>query len=283
MENNIEQNIQDLQNQLKELNLKKDYDSLIEKYNELKEKFEGKCFASKGLRIHSLGNYTKLHNLDLCKCTKVCISDGFYADSREYVINSFNDYKSINFKQDLRIRIICENITIYVYNDDVSIDIRKETIYNPKDFPCFKYEIDETVYNNIKHITTQSIDNILSYPVKGAYTYMPSSTKTQELKKLGYKFVTIDSDEAYILSAHPFVYENELLVSETSIQILQNIIKETERLDNLDVNDNFAGYTIKRSGIYKRQLDKLYSVIDRVQNAINVWNYILNKFENKKL
>jgi hypothetical protein len=267
MENNIEQNIQDLQNQLKELNLKKDYDSLIEKYNELKEKFEGKCFASKGLRIHSLGEYAKLHNLNLCKCTKVCITDDY---DKEYAINSFSDYKAINYKQHLRIYINCENIVIYVNNDDVSIDIRKETKYNPKDFPSFKYEIDETVYNNIKHITTQSIDNILLYPVKGAYTYMPSSTKTQELKKLGYKFVTIDSDEAYILSAHPFVYENELLVSETSIQILQNIIKETERLDNLDINDYFAGYTIKRSGIYERRLGILYGVLDRVQNVINV-------------
>ena len=269
MENNIEQNIQDLQNQIKELHLKKDYDSLIQKYNELKEKFEGKCFASKGLRIHSLGDYTKLHNLDLCKCTKVCITDGF-VDSKEYTINSFSDYKSIIFNRILRIHIICENIYINVINDDITINIRKATIVNPKDFPSFKYEIDETVYNNIKHITTQSIDNILSYPVKGAYTYIPSSTKTQELKKLGYQFVTIDSDEAYILSAHPFVYESELLVSKTSIQILQNIIKETERLDKLDIHQNFGGYTIKRSGIYERQLDKLYSVIDRVQNVISV-------------
>ena len=66
------------------------------------------------------------------------------------------------------------------------------------------------------------------------------------------------------------MYESELLVSKTSIQILQNIIKETERLDKLDIHQNFGGYTIKRSGIYERQLDKLYSVIDRVQNVISV-------------
>lgn len=270
MENNIEEKIEDLQNQIKELHLKKDYDSLMQKYNELKEKFESKCFASKGLRIHSLGDYSKLHNLNLCKCTKVCITDGF-VDSREFTINSFSDYKSIIFNRILRIHIICENIAIYVNNDNVSIDIRKETIYNPKDFPSFKYEIDETVYNNIKHITTQSIDNILSYPVKGAYTYITSSTKTEELKKLGYKFVTIDSDEAYILSTHPFVYENELLVSETSMQILQNIIKETERLDKLDIDEYVDSYNmVKRLGIYERQLDILYTIIDRVQNVINV-------------
>lgn len=269
MENNIEQNIQDLQNQIKELNLKKDYDNLIQKYNELKEKFEGKCFASKGLRIHSLGEYNKLHNLDLCKCIKVCISDDYLGVSKEYVINSFADYKAINCKQHLQVHIICENINIYVNNDDISINIRKETIYKPNNFPGFKYEIDETVYNNIKHITTQSIDNILSYPVKGAYTYIPSSTKSEELKKLGYNFVTIDSDEAYVLSKHPFVYENKLLVSETSIQILHNMIKETKHLNSLDVNTSFAGYTIRRSGVHGRQLSILYSVMDRVQNVIN--------------
>lgn len=267
MENNIEQNITDLQNQLKELKLKKDYDSLIEKYNKLKEKFEGKCFASKGLRIHSLGDYTKLHNLGMTKCTKVCIVNSFYPPT-ECTINSFEDYKSNAYKENLQITISGESIDIRVHNGDVSLDIREKNHYQAHNFPMFKYEIDETVYNNIKHIVTQSVNNILSYPVKGASTYLPESTKTAELKKIGYKFVTIDSDEAYILSDHPFVYGNELLVSEASVQILQNLIKEEERLDSLDINTEFAGYPIKRLGVHRRHLDSLYSIIDRVQKEM---------------
>ena len=267
MENKIEQNITDLQNQLKELKLKEDYDNLIQKYNELKNKFEGKCFASKGLRIHTLGDYSKLHNLGLTKCTKICIEDG-YCPPTEYTINSFEDYKVINYKEDLRISIICNNIDIHVTNGDVSVDIREKTHYQAHNFPMFKYEIDETVYNNIKHIVTQSVDNILSYPVKGAYTCLPSSTKTEELKKLGYEFVTIDSDEAYILNSHPFVYGNELLVSEASVQILQNLIKKEERLNSLDCDTIFAGYSIRRSGVHRRHLDRLYSIIDRVQKEM---------------
>ena len=267
MENKIEQNITDLQNQLKELKLKKDYDSLIEKYNELKEKFEGKCFASKGLRIHTLEDYSKLHNLGMFKCTKVCILDSFCSPT-EYTINSLEDYKSITYKEDLQISISGESIDIHVHNGDVSLYIREKNHYQAHNFPMFKYEIDETVYNNIKHIVTQSVNNILSYPVKGAYTYLPGTTKTAELKKLGYKFITINSDEAYVLSTHPFVYGNELLVSEASVQILQNLIKEEERLDRLDINTQFAGYPIKRLGVHRRHLDSLYSIIDRVQKEM---------------
>ena len=148
MENKIEQNITDLQNQLKELKLKKDYDNLIQQYNKFKDKFEGKCFASKGLRIHSLGDYCKLHNLGMTKCTKVYIVDSFCTPT-EYTINSFEDYKSITYKEDLQISICAEYIDIYVYDGNISMKIGEKTHYRTRDFAVFKYEIDETVYNNI--------------------------------------------------------------------------------------------------------------------------------------
>lgn len=62
-----------LEAQIKELKLKESYNRLIKDFENAKERYLGKCFASKGLNYSCIGKYKNLNNLSLVKIKSIYI------------------------------------------------------------------------------------------------------------------------------------------------------------------------------------------------------------------
>lgn len=159
---NRKNEIQELERRVQELKLLNEYEKLMSDFNNAKEKFIGKAFASKGLKFSTLGRYTKLNNLRLIKISEVYLGDKYNDKER---INSFEDYKRCLDRNNLK--PICVGETIYVSIVDNRHDFSITEIKDqPHKILGFCQEIKLETYNNLRNIISNSIDSILCEPIK---------------------------------------------------------------------------------------------------------------------
>lgn len=257
--------IEELEAQIKDLKLKESYDKLIEDFENAKERYLGKCFASKGLKPSCIGRYTNLNNLSLVKIKSIYIGER-YDYNHEHKINSFDDYKR-EIQRNVNICILAESERIYISKVDeqcsfsigVNFDIPHKSV-------GFNKEISENIYNNLRKVINESLDCILYSPIKNMdYIGYVEPTSVNILKEKGFNFIEINTDEEYALQNHPFKYVNRLINNDISKEIIRDMINEEQKLDNQDQDRMFYGERIRRIGNHKKRIDLLNNVLKRME------------------
>lgn len=258
--------IEQLEVQIKELKLKESYDKLIKDFENAKERYLGKCFASKGLKPSCIGRYTNLNNLSLVKIKSIYIGER-YDYNREHKINSFDDYKR-EIQRNANIYVLAESEHIYISKVDEQCSFNIGTQFNvPHKLIGFNKEIPEKTYNNLRKVIHESLDCVLYSPIKNMkYTDYVEPTSVNILKEKGFNFIEINTDEEYALQNHPFKYLNRLVNNDLSKEIIMDRIKEEQILDNQDQDRMFYGERIRRIGNHKRRIDLLNNIIERMEN-----------------
>lgn len=257
--------IEILESQIKELKLKESYDKLIKDFENAKEHYLGKCFASKGLKPSCIGKYKNLNNLSLIKINSIYIGEKLDYN-HEHKINSFDDYKR-EMQRNTNIFVLAEGERIYISKADDKCVFNIDMFY---DFPHvirgFGQEISKKVYNNLRKAIHESLDCILYSPIKNMnYIDYVEPTSVNILKEKGFNFIEINTDEEYALQNHPFKYYNRLLNNDLSKEIIYDMIKEEQKLDNLDQDRMFCGERIRRIGNHKNRINLLDNILKRME------------------
>ena len=256
--------IEILEAQVKELKLKESYNKLIKDFENAKECYLGKCFASKGLKPSCIGKYKNLNNLSLMKINSIYIGER-WDYNHEHKINSFDDYKR-EIQRNVDIFVLAEAESIYISKID---DKCSFSITTKCDVPHivlgFNQEIPEKIYNNLRKVIHESLDCVLYSPIKNMkYIDYVEPTSVNILKEKGFNFIEINTDEEYALQNHPFKYFNRLMNNDLSKEIIMDMIKEEQKLDNQDQNMMFYGERIRRIGNHKRRIALLNNIIERM-------------------
>lgn len=257
--------IEMLESQIKELKLKESYDKLIKDFENAKEHYLGKCFASKGLKPSCIGKYKNLNNLSLIKINSIYIGEKLDYN-HEHKINSFDDYKR-EMQRNTNIFVLAEGERIYISKVDDECVFKIDMFYNfPHVIRGFGQEISKKVYNNLRKVIHESLDCILYSPIKNMnYIDYVEPTSVNILKEKGFNFIEINTDEEYALQNHPFKYYNRLLNNDLSKEIIYDMIKEEQKLDNLDQDRMFCGERIRRIGNHKNRINLLDNILKRME------------------
>lgn len=257
--------IEMLEAQIRELKLKKSYDKLIKDFENAKERYLGKCFASKGLKYSCIGKYKNLNNLSLVKIKSIYIGER-YDYNREHKVNSFNDYKK-EMQRNADIYVLAEAESIHISKIDDKCSFNVNVIFDiPHKVIGFNQEIIEEVYNNLRKVIYESLDCIFYAPIKNMkYIDYIEPTSVNILKEKGFNFIEINPDEEYALQDHPFKYFNRLVNNDLSKEIIMDMIKKEQDLDNQDQDRMFYGERIRRIGNHRKRIDLLSSIIERMK------------------
>lgn len=254
-----------LEAQIKELKLKESYNRLIKDFENAKERYLGKCFASKGLNYSCIGKYKNLNNLSLVKIKSIYIGER-YDYNREHKVNSFDDYKK-EMQRNADIYVLAEAEHIYISKIDDKCSFNVDVIFDvPHKAIGFNQEITEKVHNNLRKVIYESLDCIFYAPIKNMkYIDYVEPTSVDILKEKGFNFIEINSDEEYALQDHPFKYFNRLVNNDLSKEIVMDMIKKEQELDNQDQDRMFYGERIRRIGNHRKRIDLLSSIIERMK------------------
>lgn len=258
--------IEILEAQIKELRLKESYDRLIKDFEKAKERYLGKCFASKGLKPSCIGKYKNLNNLSLIKINSIYIGERWDYNN-EHKVNSFDDYKR-EMQRNADILVLAEAESIYISKIDDKCSFNIDTICDvPHQVIGFDREISEKTYNNLRKVIYESLDCILYSPIKNMnYVDYVEPASVNILKEKGFNFIEINTDEEYALQNHPFKYFNRLVNNDLSKEIIMDMIKEEQKLDNQDQDMMFYGERIRRIGNHKKRIDLLNNIIERMKS-----------------
>lgn len=256
--------IEHLENKIKELKLKESYDKLMKEFTEAKERYLGKCFASKGLKPSCIGKYQNLNNLSLMRIESIYIGER-YDYEHKHKINSFEDYKrEIQHNGDIFVLAQAETIYISKVDEKCTLNISKN--FNvPHLLIGFSIEIPENTFNNLKKVINESLDCILYHPIKSLkHVEYVEPTSVNILKQKGYEFIEINPDEEYALQNHPFKYCNRLINNDISKEIIKDMISEEQKLNNQDQDYMFGCERIRRIGNHVKRVNLLLDILKRM-------------------
>lgn len=256
--------IKNLEQQLIDLKVKEKWEQLQNDLSKTKEKYLNKYYSSHDFRYSRLKQY-KANTLSLLHINKVYIGE-IYGD---VIIETFEQFKSFYDKNRLYIMCEGESKTISKYPDTIQITIDKSKDVAHR-ITGFKREIDESVYNNINTIVTESIDLIFNTPIKNIPEFnYAESNQVKLLQGYGEKFIEVTREQANSLENHPFLYPgNKLLVNELSKQIIIDKIEEEKKADALDVDTFWGCERIRRIGNHGRILNNLIEVLNKINENL---------------
>ena len=256
--------IKNLEQQLIDLKLKEKWEQLQNDLVKTKEKYLNKYYSSHDFRYSRLKQY-KVNTLSILYINKIYIGE-LYGD---VIIETFEQFKSFYDKDCLYIICEGESKMISKYSDTIQITVNKSKDVAHK-ITGLKKEIDESVYNNINTIITESIDLIFNTPIKNIpeFNYVESS-QVKLLQEYGEKFIEVTHEQANSLENHPFLYSgNKLLVNGLSKQIIVDKIVEEKKADALDVDTFWGCERIRRIGNHGRILNNLIEVLNEINKIL---------------
>lgn len=165
------------------------------------------------------------------------------------------------------IYVLAEAEHIYISKIDDKCSFNVDVIFDvPHKAIGFNQEITEKVHNNLRKVIYESLDCIFYAPIKNMkYIDYVEPTSVDILKEKGFNFIEINSDEEYALQDHPFKYFNRLVNNDLSKEIVMDMIKKEQELDNQDQDRMFYGERIRRIGNHRKRIDLLSSIIERMK------------------
>lgn len=253
--------IEKLQNELKELQLKEKWDSLQKEFQKVKEKYLDRYYASHNFHYSRLKQY-KCNVLSLLHINEVYIGELYGYGTK---IETFEQFKSFYDKE--RLFVICEGESKTISKTQITISKSRDVAHR---ITGFNREIDKNTYNNIDTIVTESIDLIFNTPIKNVphFDYVDSDP-VKILKQYGETFIDVTDAQANSLEGHPFLYiNNKLLVNDLTKQIIVDKIKKEREADAEDVDTFFYGERIRRIGNHARIVNNLLEVLDKINEVL---------------
>lgn len=252
--------IKELEERLKEEKLKQKWNEIQTKLKETKAKYSGKAFGNKALRLDTISKYTpNSFHITVAYIKEVVLEN----------IQSIDDLRrNPDYNYDYGIKLVGESFSVCGSNDiNSNISCSNNIRWRIKDMMDYCYEIPIEIYNNIKVLINNSIDNVFLTPFKELKSHWSSSTGglycTKFLKENGCKFINLTNDEIYVVRNHPFLYGNELLINDLSKKIIEDWRKEEIENDKRDVGFYCCGEYVKPTGISKRRIEKLNLILGK--------------------
>lgn len=137
----------------------------------------------------------------------------------------------------------------------------------------YRHFITEEQYNKLKNIVNNSITDILTFKLSDANgcdlpidTYR--SSKSDVLSKYGHEMIDLTPEEVYQLSWHPFVYGDQIINNEISLQMILDEFKKETNVDSHDVDFFVYGERVKRTGYHGKVANVYLSVINKMGKSI---------------
>jgi hypothetical protein len=251
--------VQELEKQLQEAKRKEAWENLQTEYKKESNKYKGQAYGSCALRYHNIDKY--FH--DYLQIGIQYFQDVYIAGPGEIIINTYEDY--IKHFPAVSIHYKIEEINIF--KNSTSLDIRFGIYDLKKPETGLKYKIDLETYKNLKNIMSSKIDGIFQESIKHTkFSEIGTYSNEDILRKQGCKLIELFDDELYLITSenHPFVYGRNLLITDLSINIMKDMLKEFQKQDALDKDEYFYGERIKRTGVYERKIKILEGLLGRI-------------------
>ena len=251
--------IRELEERLKEEKLKQKWSEIQTKLKEAKTKYSGKAFGNKSLRFSCLKKYIKSNfYINIVYIKDIILDEN---------IQTIEDLKRCtDYDTNDCIKLTVDSFDAYRGGDGCwSIYTNTDIKWRVRDMMSLPYEISIETYEKVKTLITNSIDLIFVTPIKEIefQSSLAKRNNIELLKENGCKIIELTDSEAYEIKDHPFLYGNELLVNDLSKKIIEDWKKEEERLDNLDVGFYCCGEYVRPSGIHKRALENINSILKK--------------------
>ncbi len=261
-------NIAKLEEQLRLEKIKEAKQRILNNYNQVKNTYEGKCFANVSFKRKL--KYYKTNYYYIQYISEVILFDNSrnhklkITELDQYLETYPNNIDSIvpAFYEE-RVSINSGNYFLQEGNGTgVSLlnfgfeDIGKYEIKKDK-FDKIKFEIEQAFKRAEK-----SFDNA-NPPID----YLNTKDYLEQLEKCGAPLVTLTQSEAYCLETNnfPFIYGDKVLKSDLSVKIVETYLTEEKRRDSLDTGFYCNGEYIPPSGLHKTQIERLQSILNKLK------------------
>lgn len=258
--------IQELEKQLEQLRKQKRLENCIENLNRWKNDFIGKYYCTHTLSRDTLSRKNQ-NSTFICHAAKV-----------KDVILSYNgvdevtDANQLSY-EDPSVCVLYEEIEITIKQDGQST-IRISNTYAKAHYArLYRHFITEEQYNKLKNIVNNSITDVLTSKLSEANGCdLPidaeRSSKSDVLSKYGHEMIDLTPEEVYQLSWHPFVYGDQIINNEISLQMILDELKKETNLDLHDVDFFVYGERVKRTGYHGKVANVYLSVINKMNKSI---------------
>ena len=259
----MEKTIYELEQELKEAKLKKQWDDLQVDLKKAKDKYLGKAWGSHSLRYDSFDKY-KSHTY----ITAIYVENVYLGEDTSYNVSkttTFDDFK----RSPERYKIILRGISLTLYKTDESVNIStgnfRELLHSPYKSDL-THQIDINVFTKIKQLVQNSVDLIYTASIKELPIYECPDWKMDEVKSLekqGCEFIKLNESERYTINRHPFLYGYYLLKNDISKNIIEELKKVAEENNRRDTGYYCCGEWVKPSGIYAREIETYNQILKK--------------------
>jgi hypothetical protein len=258
--------IEELRQNLKELELKSEWETLHEKYLSKKKLFEGKCLSSHALAkpLYSYsgreGTYFSANRID-----KVYIGLSSYGYRGEGpVIETFEDFKAIGGQSAIIAKGECISIRLLPDNEYEIQSRSFREIFGPST-SFGEYALSLQLYESLKGLLRGSCDNFFHVATKKLqFDVHPCKEQLELLEAHGAKMIDLEDDEVYLLHDKPFRYGRKLVVNEISRAIIKDLLRDARDSDLKDNGFSVKGVYYPPTGFYKRMVTTLSNVLAKM-------------------
>lgn len=258
--------IQELEKQLEQLRKQKRFENCIENLNRWKNDLIGKYYCTHTLS-RSIFSRKNQNSTFICQAAKV--KDVILSYNGVDVVTDVNKL----FNNDPSVFVLYEEIEITITQDGQSTVRISNTYAQAHQARFYRHFITEEQYNKLKNIVNNSITDILTSKLSDANGCdLPidtnRSSKSDVLSKYEYEMIDLTPEEVFYLSWHPFVYGDQIINNEMSLQMILDELKIETNLDSHDVDFFMYGERVKRSGYHGKVVNVYLSVISKMNKSI---------------
>ena len=177
----MEKTIQELEEELKEAKLKKQWDDLQAELKKAKDKYLGKAWGSHSLRFDNFNRYKNHTSISVVYIEEVSLSENCYS-------NLSVDITFDEFKRDPgRYKIILRGLSLNLFKSDENVNINTvefiDTLNNPCK-PSLTHQVDLDVFKKVKDLVQNSVDLIYTASIKELPIYERPDWKSDAVKTL---------------------------------------------------------------------------------------------------
>ena len=261
----MDNSIEVLRQNLKELELKSEWETLYEQYLSKKKQYEGKCLSSHALAkpLYSYssgrdGTYFSANCIDKIYIgLSTCGGEG-------PAIETFEDFKATGGQSSIIAKGECIVIRLLPDNEyEIQSRSFKNILHPSTSFG--EYELPLQLYESLKGLLRGTCDNFFHVATKKLqFDIYPCKEQLELLKAHGAKMIDLEDDEVYVLHDKPFRYGRKLVVNEISRAIIKDLLKDARDCDLRDNGFSVGGVYYPPTGFYRRMVTTLSNILAKM-------------------
>lgn len=257
--------IEELRKNLKELELKSEWETLHEKYLSKKKLYEGKCLSSHALAkpLYSYssgrdGTYFSANRIDKIYIgLSTCGGEG-------PAIETFEDFKATGGQSSIIAKGECIVIRLLPNNEYVIQSRSFKDILHPST-SFGEYELSLQLYESLKELLRGTCDNFFHVATKKLqFDIHPCKEQLELLEAHGANMIDLEDNEVYVLHDKPFRYGKKLVVNEVSKAIVRDLLSDAMDADLRDNGFSVGGVYYPPTGFYKRVVTTLSNILAKM-------------------